>query len=215
MNQEKRKGFDPRKKTLQCYTEQADAYLAHWDKGAYRTPPLLRELISVLPKNTTILDLGCGPAQDCRYLRRKGLRAVGLDGTWPFLARARRGSERLPLVMGDFAALPFRTDSFDAVWAAASLIHLPKKEVRAVLGVLRNIAKDRGILAATFVHGRGSGYLREGWIPGRYFSFWRKEELIRALGGGWEIVSLKTVSNRERKGRWLNLIARKRQGENL
>jgi hypothetical protein len=66
-----------------------------------------------------------------------------------------------------------------------------------------------GLLAATVAHGRHAGFLRTGWIPGRYFARWQKAELERAVRrAGWEVLKLAVVSHRERKGRWLNVIAR-------
>lgn len=202
---------DPKRETLLSYTAEADLYLAQWDRSAYRVPPLLKEWQALLPVGARILDLGCGPAQDSRYLRKEGFRPVGLDGTWPFLARARRRARRLSLVMADLESPPFRSGSFDAVWAAASLIHLPKRNLRRVLGALRDLTKPDGKFGATFAHGGGEGVLMQGWIPGRYFSYWRKEELAQALtAAGWKILLLKRVCNQERKGPWLNLIAVKR-----
>ena len=107
-------------------------------------------------------------------------------------------------------SLPFRNGVFDGVWAAASLIHLPKPAVRTTLRDLHGLVPPGGVLAATFVQGRNSGFLPTGWIPGRFFSRWRKAELEGAVRqAGWAIISLKTVANRERKGRWLNLLARR------
>jgi hypothetical protein len=48
-------------------------------------------------------------------------------------------------------------------------------------------------------------------MPGRYFARWKKDELAQALrGAGWQVLSLRVVSNQERKGRWINVIARRR-----
>ena len=48
-------------------------------------------------------------------------------------------------------------------------------------------------------------------MPGRYFARWKKDELARALRCAvWQVLSLCVVSNRERKGRWINVIARRR-----
>lgn len=206
----KKRGEDPSETTLSAYAARADLYLAEWDRRAYRIPPLLQTWIVSLPKGARLLDLGCGPAQDSRYLQKEQFRPVGLDGTWPFLLRARRRARRIPLVQGDFEAIPFRACTFDAIWAAASLIHLPKKRLGPVLSALKEKTKEGGALAATFAHGRGEGVLREGWIPGRYFSYFKKDELARIVrAAGWEIVHLETVRHRERRGRWLNLVARR------
>jgi SAM-dependent methyltransferase len=136
---------------------------------------------------------------------------VGLDLTWPLLAYARRHSRRVPLVQGDMRALPFRPGAFAAIWAAASLIHLPKPAARRLLRALRTMVPRGGLLAVTVAQGRHAGFLRTGWIPGRYFARWKKAELARAVTrAGWDVMQLLVVSDCERKGRWLNLIAQRR-----
>ncbi|TAJ98932.1 MAG: class I SAM-dependent methyltransferase [Candidatus Manganitrophaceae bacterium] len=208
-NQERKKRkLNPKRETLASYTAAADLYLSAWDRRSYKIPPLLKEWQASLARGALVLDLGCGPGQDSRHLLREGFRPIGLDGTWPFLVRARRRARRLPLVSGDLERLPFQSDSFDAVWAAASLIHLPKDKLYSVLLALRDLTKPGGIFGATFAHGTGEGFLSRGWIPGRYFSCWKKEELAQALAEtGWKTLLLKRVFNRERRGPWLNLIA--------
>jgi SAM-dependent methyltransferase len=205
----KRKASEPNRETLAAYSTHADQYLEHWSRGrSYRVPPLLEEWAEPLPKGALILDLGCGPGQDSRYLRIEGFRPIGLDATWPFLLHARRRTRRLSLVLAELDRLPFESNAFDAVWAAASLIHVPKRKLHRVLVALRGITRSGGRVGATFAHGKGEGFLAEGWIPGRYFSYWKKNELAEGLArAGWKVLSLKTVCNRERKGRWLNLIA--------
>ena len=73
---------------------------------------------------------------------------------------------------------------------------------------LTKVTRSGGRLAATFVHGRGSGIRSKGWLPGRYFSPWTKSELNRVVSqGGWTVETIVTVTNQDRKGRWLNLLA--------
>jgi ubiquinone/menaquinone biosynthesis C-methylase UbiE len=135
---------------------------------------------------------------------------VGLDLNRSLLSYARHRSPRLTLVQADIRHLPYVPGTFDGVWAAASLIHLPKVSVHASFRCLATLTKPGGFFAATFIHGRRSGMLPSGWIPDRFISRWHKQELAITLDrAGWKIVELKTVSGQERKGRWLNLIARR------
>jgi SAM-dependent methyltransferase len=196
------------KHTLRVYQREAETYLGQWGRGRYRRPRLLMILLTHLPKNSRILDAGCGPGQDVRYLSSRGYRAVGVDGTREFLSWARHKDPAGLLISGDLQHLPFSQQSFDAVWAAASLIHLPKTGVRQTLASLRSITRSGGWMAATFLHGKNSGVLTQGWVPGRYFSRWIKGELERSVhAAGWKIVRLECVTGRERKGRWINLLA--------
>jgi len=198
------------KNTIAVYEAQASVFLAQWGKGNYRVPPLLKDFLREIPKKGRILDLGCGPGQDIFYLMKKGYHAIGLDGAWAFLLWARKKAPRVSLIYGDLRKLPLRESQFDGIWAAASLIHISKTEVRKALKGIGFFISPGGVLGATFAHGNLSGRLKRGWIPGRYISRWLKQELTAAVvSSGWTIVQLKTVSNQERKGKWINLIARR------
>jgi SAM-dependent methyltransferase len=197
-------------RTIGVYDENAETFLAHWGRRRYRVPPLLGVLLRPLPAGSRVLDLGCGPGLDLRYLASRGFRGVGLDRSLRFLSHAKRRDPGLLLALGDIRRPPFAGDRFDAVWAAASLIHLSRTEVRGALRAVRELLPPGGRFAATFVHGTASGILKRGWMPGRYFSRWTKEELRRAVRrAGWTVESIEVAVNRERKGRWINLVARR------
>jgi hypothetical protein len=108
-------------------------------------------------------------------------------------------------------ALPIQPGKLVGVWAAASLIHVPKPVARKVLAELRDCVRPDGLLAATITHGWKSRVKKGGWMPGRYFARWKKDELAGVLRrAGWQVLSLRVVCNRERKGRWINVIARRK-----
>jgi hypothetical protein len=102
--------------------------------------------------------------------------------------------------------------SFDGLWTAASLMHLPKPDARHTLTDLYRLIRPGGLFAATVTYGVTSRLVTDGWVPGRYFARWRKDEFARAVRqAGWLLLELGVVTNRERKGRWPNLLAQ-RQG---
>lgn len=139
---------------------------------------------------------------------------MGLDQTAALLSFARQRSATLSLIRADMRRLPLHSASLDGVWAAASLIHLPKTQARAVLAELVRLTRSGGILGATFTHGTKSRMATRGWIPGRYFARWSKDELARAMQkAGWQVIALEVVTSRERKGRWINVIAVRPSGD--
>lgn len=199
-------------RTIRAYTSQAELYLKEWHRRTYHIPPHLKEWMAHLPPHSRILDLGCGPGQDSRYLRRNGFRVIGLDLTWPFLHKARKRSPTLPLIQAKIEGLPFSFQTFEGLWAAASLIHIPKTRFVTLLRQLHEVTKPGGLLGATMAHGKRSGFLADQWIRGRFLAKWHKQDLKRiVMRAGWEVVYLKTVVNQERHGRWLNLLARRRE----
>lgn len=197
-------------RTIQAYCTGANAYLKAWHRRTYRIPPHLEVWEDYLPIHSHVLDLGCGPGQDSRHLRRQGFHVVGLDLTYPFLQAARRWSPKLALVHADMTHLPFASNMFDGIWAAASCMHISKTQFKTLLRHLHILTRPGGIFGATLVHGKGSGFPPDEWIPGRYLCKWLKPELQKIMQqAGWEILYLRTVSHQERKGRWLNVIAKR------
>ena len=196
--------------TIEVYERSAKECLARWSQRRHRRPPLLVEWLQCLPADARLLDLGCGGGQDAGDLAQRGYRVVGLDRTRALLSAGRRRYRALPLVCADLRDLPFQTMSFDGLWAAASLIHLPKPDARRILTDLCRLVRPGGLFAATVTHGVKSRLVTDGWLPGRYIARWRKEEFARAARrAGWTILELRVVTNRERKGRWINVIARR------
>lgn len=196
--------------TIDAYERSAKKCVARWNKRSPRRPSLLVEWLQYLPAGTRLLDLGCGGGRDAGDLDLRGYRVVGVDRTSALLSAGRRRNRSLPLVRADLRQLPFHAISFDGLWAAASLMHLPKPEARRILADLCKLVRPGGLFAATVTYGMKSRLVTDGWVPGRYFARWKKDELARAVRrAGWTILELKVVANRERKGRWLNLLAQK------
>lgn len=196
--------------TLDVYERDASLFLTRWGWKRYKRPALLGKWLTLLRNRASLADLGCGAGQDARYLTAAGHRVIGLDRARPLLRFSQSLRPSVPLLLADMRQLPFRGGSFDGMWAAASLVHVPKTETAAVLRELRRCLKPGGVLAATLTYGSNSRIREGGWMPGRYFARWRKVELQRLLRrAGWTIVLLTVVSNQERKGRWINVIVRR------
>jgi ubiquinone/menaquinone biosynthesis C-methylase UbiE len=196
--------------TIDGYERSAKECVARRNKRRHRQLPLLAKWIQRLPADARLLDLGCGGGQDAGDLDRRGYRVMGVDRTSALLSEGRRRYRSLSLVRADFRFLPFQAKSFDGLWAGASLMHLPKLDARRTLADLYRLVRPGGLFAAMVTHGVKSSLVTDGWVPGRYFARWRKDELARAVRrAGWNILELKIITNRERKGRWVNLLAQK------
>jgi demethylmenaquinone methyltransferase/2-methoxy-6-polyprenyl-1,4-benzoquinol methylase len=96
-----------------------------------------------LSPGSLVLDVGCGTGDLARSLRRKAHRAVGIDLSLGMLAASHSGGA--PLVQADAVALPFRTESADAVvsgFAVRNFADLP-----GVLNELGRVLRPGGTLA--------------------------------------------------------------------
>ena len=99
-----------------------------------------------------MLDAGCGPGRDSRAFLAKGYDVTAFDAseTMVRLASKRIG---LPVLRLSFQEVGFE-ETFDGVWACASLLHVPRREVPSVLCRLTRSLKPDGLLYASFRYGR-------------------------------------------------------------
>jgi len=74
-----------------------------------------------------ILDIGCGWRKDAKIFSDLGYKVTGIDISENLLAIARKTSPTSQFVKADFRQIPFLEQSFDGLWASASLLHAEKK----------------------------------------------------------------------------------------
>ena len=169
--------------TLAFYDREAAVY------GARRLPEenrRLRAFLDRLAPGATILDLGCGGGQDTAAMLAAGFEVTAVDGS-PGLAAV--AAERLgrPVQVLLFEELAFEA-AFDAVWANASLTHVPVAGLPDVLARVRRAMRPGGLVYAGFKAGDGGA--RDSL--GRYFSYLSERDLRAAYdaSGPWSGLDL-------------------------
>ncbi len=144
----------------------------------------IKYLAEALSKNSKVLDLGCGPGFDTAKLLKKGLIVEGFDLSDDLLEIARRLNTKTTFTQGDMRKLPYDNDSFDGVFAKASLLHIPKRDISKVLSEISRVLKPNGYVHIAVKGGEGEGTLIEddyGYEYRRFFSYWKMEDFIKEL----------------------------------
>ena len=162
------------------------------------------EFVKYLPKNATIIDLGCGAGRDSKAFIGAGYNVIAIDG-----------STELCKIASDFIGQQVICSTFqeyepnenvDGIWACASLLHLSTDDVVSIMNKLSNHLNKGGCFYVSFKYGDFAG-LRNG----RYFQN-MTEDLFNTLMQ--QIPSLKIISTKItgdiREGRenekWLNVF---------
>jgi SAM-dependent methyltransferase len=133
-------------------------------------------LVAAMPKNPgTILDLGCGPGRDLVTFKRHGHTAIGLDATPAFVEMAQQASG-CEVWQQSFLSLDLPPETFDGIFANASLIHVPRTQMVRVLKDLWRSLVPAGAIVMSMVRGDHEGYsIRPTGY--RYVAGWEYETL--------------------------------------
>lgn len=161
-----------------------------------------------LSPNSFILDFGCGSGRDARYFLNRGYRVEAVDGSKEMCSIAQKLLGQ-PVKNVCFEEIE-EHEKYDAIWACASILHVPKVELGGLFGKLNEALVSDGILYASFKYSEF-----EGMRNGRYFTDFTCDSFSEFLKQipGWQIEE-SWISRDVRPGRdeekWLNLILRKR-----
>ena len=193
--------------TLSYYNQNADAFI-EGTKNADMSQQY-GFFLKYLPVGGKLLDLGCGGGRDSAYFSSLGFVVTAVDGSRELCKRVRE-EHGIPALCIQFDDLSFVSE-FDAIWACASLLHVKKTDMPAILMKVSTALKPGGTLYASFKYGS-----EERISNGRFFNDYTQDDLDTLLTAENQLSLLEywiTEDVRpDRAGeRWLNFIAKKEE----
>lgn len=194
------------------YNQIAKDYVIDHGKDTW-DDDYIKFFTDTLSKNARVLDLGCGPGIDSQKLVKYGLSVDGLDLSDELLAIAKKINPSLTFTQGDMRKLPYRDNKFEGVFAKASLLHIPKKDMPKVINEIKRVLKPSGIVHIAIKGGEGEGELTEndyGYMYSRFFSYWKMEDILKILkDSGFTVLKQETWHRTEFSySIWLKIIAK-------
>ena len=144
------------------------------------------EFMSRLPKGSQILDVGCGHGRDMAWFESLGYSVTGIDCSAGMLAEAKKRVTGL-LLHAEFTEYSPPANSVDGIWCNASLLHIPRRMLSAVLREFRLWARPNAVFFASMKRGSGEAWREVEYMPGtfRFFAYHdpqRFEALLRKAG---------------------------------
>ncbi len=171
--------------------------------------------IKKLLPSAHVLDVGCGSGVKSKYLIAHGLKVTGIDISDKLLEIARREVPAGEFKVFSMTNLDSMPETFDGVFAQASLLHIPRKDAGKVVGKMAERVVPGGLLYIAVKEVRTDkpeeGTLKEddyGYTYERFFSYFTQPELEKYMtGAGMEIV----YTDRHQTGKtvWLQIIGNK------
>ena len=189
--------------TLQFYEENTQDFVSRTltaDMGEAQQ----RFLFYIAP-GAQILDLGCGAGRDSISFQEHGYHVEAVDGS-PALCAVASKLLGKPVRQLLFEDLDYK-NAFDAVWASASLLHVPSASMTSILKKIWAALKPQGVFYSSVKRGDF-----EGERNGRYFTDYTEDRLCGLLTDcGFLILDQWTNEDvrPERSEFFVNVIARK------
>lgn len=161
--------------------------------------------LAYLGAHASVLDLGCGSGRDLMAFTDAGYLASGIDSAEEMCAIARRhsGCKVYNTTFDEFT--PCR--QHDGIWAMASLVHLPDRDMPQTLEHIWSWLKKGGIFYASFKDKSGAGVTSDG----RMFNGFSLKEVTQLFGTlqGAEVLETWSTQDDVRNLMWQNIILRK------
>ncbi|MCJ8315217.1 MAG: 8-oxo-dGTP diphosphatase MutT [Pseudomonadales bacterium] len=139
--------------TSEFYANNAQAYCD--ETLAYDINHVRDRFVALLPNTRFItphiLDLGCGSGRDSKAFINAGFRVTALEASkdLALLAEAHIGQAVLNI---RYQQLQLK-NSYDAIWACASLLHCPKSQIEYVMQNCIDALKEGGVFYFSFKQG--------------------------------------------------------------
>lgn len=206
---------DPKQLVEAGYDAVADAYAA-WagrieDTERRRWTDFLGEN---LPEDAPVLDLGCGHGLPSTRALAERFAVTGVDVSAKQLELARRNVPNATFIQTEMSRLDFPAESFDAVTAFYSIIHLPRDEQPGLLRSISVWLRPGGYIVAVMGAASSPGYVDPDWLgASMYWSHFDSDTNVAMVEkAGLEIVSAQdhTISEEGVPVTFLWIVARKR-----
>lgn len=192
-------------KTLNYYNANAKTFTQNTMNVDFKSTQ--ERFLKRIPRASNILDFGCGSGRDTKYFLSQGHNVTATDG-----------SEELCKFASEYAGIPVKhmlfqdldeKDTYDAIWACSSILHLPYQDLKPVLKKMAQALKENGIVYTSFKYG-----IFEGERNGRYFTDMTENKFETILKEVQEFYIEEQwvtfdVRPEHAEEKWLNLILRK------
>jgi len=173
---------------------------------------LYEKFLKYVPSRGRILDAGCGVGRDSKFFLSRGYEALPFDGSVEMVKLSSNllGIDALHMLFKDVHFC----NEFDAIWANASLLHVPYENLREVIESFHKALLPSGTLFASFKYGTS---MRQ--VEDRIFFDMNETSIEPYLKGLftpleiWKSADTRSTVAPSQDKSWLNFIARRIQND--
>jgi SAM-dependent methyltransferase len=123
------------------FVSKKDPTIIPWEIKTF--DPNLKEILDYYKLDTgTLLELGCGRGDDCKYLSSRGFDVTGIDVSPDVIEIAKNNSSNVKFIEGDFFTEVFDTD-FDVI-VDRGFLHNYENKLFEIFEICSNVMRPGG-----------------------------------------------------------------------
>lgn len=130
-----------------------------------------------------ILDVGCGVGNLTKYIKDNNFDVMGIDLSKKMLNIAIKRFPDIKFKLMDMTNIKLIDNSFDALFIAYSLFHLPPNKIEETMEGFIKLLKRKGIIMLILQEGKGDAIIDEPFNPSHkmYINYFNKDILYDLL----------------------------------
>jgi len=173
------------------------------------------KFLSLLPKEASILDVGCAGGFKTNYIKEKGFNVEGIDFSEEMIKDAQERFKGINFEVRNVYDLDKINKTYDGIFSQAVLLHIPKKDILEILEKIKSKLNKGGFAYIAVKEKKDGGVEEEikkendyGYEYERFFSYFSLDELKNYFKElNMEVVYEKIESSG--RANWINIIGKK------
>lgn len=155
----------------------------------------VEKFLSLIPPGGSIIDIGCGSGRDVKKFSERGFHVTGIDFSPSMIEIAKSNAPKATFKILDMHSLNLE-ETFDTVWANASLLHIRKIHLPKVLEKIFSVLNDNGLFYIKMKQGGHEGVeidTRYDNLP-KFYAYFEENELKSLLiEAGFDLLDVFTT----------------------
>jgi SAM-dependent methyltransferase len=180
------------------YDKIALGYL-QWSTPSPARLNYLDKLLACLPKPASVLELGCGAGRPCTQILTEYAEVTGVDISATQLALAKQLAPKAHFIQVDMMSLAFPRNTYDAIVAFYSIIHLPREKQDALMRCIADWLRPGGHLLVNLGTTDNPGSIDQDWLGSKMYwsSYDVQTNEMMLLRAGFELLEAEVIEDNE------------------
>jgi SAM-dependent methyltransferase len=175
--------------TIQTYNNDPVYFASRCNKIGLRKKDIDKAFSLLKTSKNRCLEIGCGNGIDARYILAKTSDYLGLDASEGLLKLAKNNNPGTDFRLGDIREIDFEPNSFDIIFALASLLCLNYEENKDLFPRIWKWLEKDGIFYLTLRMGDETELEKKNERGNRFFFIYKPGEIRKlAQNNGFSVV---------------------------